>query len=295
MNNGKRPTLRQLLARDEALLVPGSFDMVSARLIERAGFEAVFVPGYGQTASALGFPDAGLTTFNEMLDRVHHASNCVSIPVIADADTGYGNAVNVRRTVREYEWAGAQGIQLEDQEMPKKCGHTPGRRVIPAQEMALKIEAAAASRRSDDFQIIARIDSASILGIDDAIQRGKLYEKAGADVIFVESPRSIDDMKRAATSFNKPTMSNMVEGGKTPLMSKQELQDMGYKLLAYPLTLLMACIKTMQDLLASWHHTGSTKPLLSRLVDFQDMDSLMGFPEVRQWEAKYSIYRADTV
>lgn len=289
------PTLKQLLARDRALIVPGSFDMVSARLIEKAGFEAVFVPGYAQTASALGMPDAGLTTFSEMLERVHNAANCVNIPVIADADTGYGNAVNVRRTVREYEWAGAQGIQLEDQEMPKKCGHTPHRRVIPAKEMALKIESAVASRRSDNFQIIARIDSASILGIDDAIERGKLYEKAGADVIFVESPRTVEDMKRAATSFNRPTMSNMVEGGKTPLMSAQELQAMGYRLLAYPLTLLMACIKTMQEVLASWKQTGSTKPVLDRLVPFQDMDALMGFPEVRAWEARYSMFQADTV
>jgi len=289
IDNTNRVTLKQLLARDQALVVPGSFDMVSARLIEMAGFEAVFVPGYSHTASALGMPDAGLTTFTEMLERVHHGANCVNIPVVADADTGYGNAINVRRTVREYEWAGAQGIQLEDQEMPKKCGHTPGRRVIPAEEMALKLEAALEARRSDDFQIIARIDSASILGIDDAIARGKLYEKVGADVIFVESPRTVEDMKRAAGSFERPTMANMVEGGKTPLMSTQELEDMGYKLLAYPLTLLMASIKTMQDALSSWREKGSTKHLIGQITSFDELDELMGFPEVRQWEARYSL------
>ena len=282
-------TLRQLLNRDEALVVPGSFDMVSAILVERAGFEAVYVPGYAHTASYLGMPDAGLTTFTEMLDRVHHAANCVDIPVVADADTGYGNALNVRRTVKEYEWAGAQGIQLEDQPIPKKCGHTPGRRLIPAEEMALKLEAAAASRRSDDFLIIARTDAAGISGIDEAIRRGKLYEKAGADVVFVESPQTIEDMKRAATSFDRPTMSNMVEGGKTPLMSKQELQDMGYKLLAYPLTLLMVSIAAMQKSLSSWRQNDSTKQLVDQMISFDEMDGLMRFPEARQWEARYSM------
>ena len=283
-----RITLRKLLDRDEALVVPGSFDMVSAMLVERAGFEAVYVPGYAYTASNLGMPDAGLTTFTEMLDRVHHAANCVKIPVVADADTGYGNALNVRRTVKEYEWAGAQGIQLEDQPIPKKCGHTGGRRLIPAEEMALKLEAAVAARRSDDFLIIARTDAASISGIDEAIRRGKLYEKAGADVVFVESPQTIEDMKRAATSFNRPTMSNMVEGGKTPLMSKQELQDMGYKLLAYPLTLLMISIAAMQHALICWKQNDSTKQLVDKMISFAELDKLMGFPEARQWEARYT-------
>lgn len=289
MTSPSQPTLEKLLGREQALVVPGSFDMVSARLIERAGFEAVFVPGYSHTASHLGLPDAGLTTFSEMLERVHNVAACVNIPVVADADTGYGNVVNVRRTVREYEWAGAQGIQLEDQVMPKKCGHTPGRRLVSPEEMARKVEAAAASRCSDDFQIIARIDSAAIHGIDDAIERGMLYQKAGADVIFVESPRTVEDMKRAAGSFDRPTMANMIEGGKTPLMSTQELQDMGYKLLAYPLTLLMTSIAAMQHALSTWREKGSTKHLVGQITSFDELDELMGFPEVRAWEAKYGV------
>ena len=287
MSMTDRPTLKQLLGRDEALMVPGSYDMVSARVIEQAGFDAVFVPGYSHTASLLGMPDAGLTTFSEMLERVHNVANCVNIPIFADADTGYGNALNMRRTVREYEWAGANCIQIEDQPIPKKCGHTPGRRLISAEAMALKVEAAATARRSDDFLIIARTDAAGIMGIDEAIRRGKLYEKAGADIVFVESPQTVEDMKRAATSFDRPTMANMIEGGRTPLMSKQQLQDMGYKLLAFPLTLLMVSITAMQKALASWRKNNGTNHLLGQIISFDELDKFMGFPEARRWEARY--------
>ena len=196
-----QPTLKQLLTRDRILVAPCCYDMISARLIERAGFEAVYLGGYAHVASHVGLPDAGLATFSEMLERVHNLVRCVGIPVLADGDTGYGNALNMRRTVQEYEQAGAQAIQIEDQEMPKKCGHTPGKRLIGAEEMALKVEAAAHSRRSDDFLIVARTDAIAVMGLEEAVKRGQLYEKAGADVVFLEAPTTLEELKAAAGSF----------------------------------------------------------------------------------------------
>jgi len=286
-------TLKQLLARDRILMVPCSFDMVSAKLIERAGFEAVYLGGYAHTASHLGLPDAGLATFPEMLERVHNLVRSVHVPVLADGDTGYGNALNVRRTVQEYEWAGAQAIQLEDQEMPKKCGHTPGKRVVDAREMALKIEAAVKSRRSDDFLIIARTDAIAVLGVEEAVRRGKLYEKAGADVVFLEAPRTLDELKLAAGSFNVPTMANLIEGGKTPFLSAAQLQDLGFKIAAYPHSLILTCIRAIQKTLATLLAQGTTGALVNDMADFKELDELIGFPEARAWEAKYSVPMAD--
>jgi 2-methylisocitrate lyase-like PEP mutase family enzyme len=285
----KKSTLKGLLRRNRILVVPASFDMVSAKVIEQAGFEAVYLSGYAHTASHLGLPDAGLITLTEMVERVHNLARSVSIPVIADGDTGFGNVINVRRTVQEYEWAGAQAIQIEDQEIPKKCGHTPGKRLIEAKEMTLKVEAAVNSRQSDDFLIIARTDAIAVTGIEDAIQRGKLYEEAGADIIFVESPRTLEELKQAGGSFKVPTMANMVEGGKTPLVSHQELQAMGFKLVAHPVTLLMASITAMRQTLAVLKEKGITEDLVGSIISFKELDELVGFPEVRAWEAQYSL------
>ncbi|MCI0526680.1 MAG: isocitrate lyase/phosphoenolpyruvate mutase family protein [Nitrospira sp.] len=274
-------------------MVPASFDMVSAKVIEQAGFEAVYLSGYGHTASHLGLPDAGLISFAEMVERVHNLARSVNIPVIADGDTGFGNVINVRRTVQEYEWAGAQAIQIEDQEIPKKCGHTAGKRLIDAREMALKVQAAINARRRDDFLIIARTDAITVTGIEDAIRRGKLYEEAGADVIFVESPTTLEELKRAGGSFKVPTMANMVEGGKTPLVSNEELHTFGFKLVAYPVTLLLASITAMKQVLAVLKEKGTTQSLVGKMTSFQELDELIGFPEVRAWEARYSLNRPD--
>jgi 2-methylisocitrate lyase-like PEP mutase family enzyme len=283
-------TLRELLARDRILVVPCSFDMVSAKLIERAGFEAVYLGGYAHTASNLGLPDAGLATFPEMLQRVHNLVRSVGVPVLADGDTGYGNALNVRRTVQEYEWAGAQAIQLEDQEMPKKCGHTPGKRLVDAREMVLKLEAAVHSRRSDDFLIIARTDAIAVLGLDEAVRRGKLYEKAGADVVFLEAPTTLEELKVAAGSFGVPTMANLIEGGKTPFLPAAELQALGFKLAAYPHSLILTCIRAMQRTLAALRGEGTTRTCAGDMADFKELDELLGFPEARAWEARYSLF-----
>ncbi len=285
----RKATLRELLRREQILVVPASFDMVSGKVIEQAGFEAVYLSGYGHTASHLGLPDAGLISFAEMVERVHNLARSVNIPVVADGDTGFGNVINVRRTVQEYEWAGAQAIQIEDQEIPKKCGHTPGKRLIDAKEMALKVEAAVNSRQSDDFLIIARTDAVTVTGIEDAIYRGQLYEKAGADIIFVESPTTLEELKRAGGSFKVPTMANMVEGGKTPLISNQELQSFGFKLVAYPITLLLASLTAMKRALTVLKEKGTTKGLVEEMISFKELDELIGFPEVRAWEARYSL------
>ena len=281
-------TLKQLLARDRILVAPCCYDMISAKLIEQAGFEAVYLGGYAHVASHVGLPDAGLATFSEMLERVHNLVRCVGVPVLADGDTGYGNALNMRRTVQEYEQAGAQAIQVEDQEMPKKCGHTPGKRLIEAREMALKIEAAADARRSDDFLIIARTDAIAVRGLEEAVARGKLYERAGADVVFLEAPTTIEELKVAAGSFAVPTMANLIEGGKTPFLSASELEALGFRIAAYPHSLILTCIRSIQKTLAALKEHGTTKGVVDEMADFKELDELIGFPEARAWEAKYT-------
>ena len=281
-------TLKQLLGRDRILVAPCCYDMISAKLIEQAGFEAVYLGGYAHVASHVGLPDAGLATFSEMLERVHNLVRCVGVPVLADGDTGYGNALNMRRTVQEYEQAGAQAIQVEDQEMPKKCGHTPGKRLIDAREMALKIEAAAHARRSDDFTIIARTDAIAVMGLEEAVERGKLYEKAGADVVFLEAPTTIEELEVAAGSFGVPTMANLIEGGKTPFLSASQLEALGFRIAAYPHSLILTCIRSIQKTLAALKEHGTTKGVVSEMADFKELDELIGFPEARAWEAKYT-------
>jgi 2-methylisocitrate lyase-like PEP mutase family enzyme len=280
-------TLKELLAREQALAVPASYDMVSAKLIERAGFAAVYLSGYGHCASHLGLPDAGLISFSEMLERVHHLVRSVKIPVLADGDTGFGGIINVRRTVQEYEWAGAQAIQIEDQEIPKKCGHTPGKRLVEASEMVRKVEAAVAARRSDQFLIIARTDAASLLGIDEAIRRAALYRKAGAEVLFVESPTTVEEIRKVAQELEGPLMINQIERGKTPLLTVKQLEQLGYTIVAFALTTLMASMRAMQKILLTLQQEGSTEHCLNEMATFEELDELLGFPEVRRWEKRF--------
>jgi carboxyvinyl-carboxyphosphonate phosphorylmutase len=281
--------LKERLAMNTVLVAPAAFDMVSAMVIERAGFEAVYLSGFGQSASHLGLPDAGLMTLSEVVERVHHMARAIHVPLLADGDTGYGGVINVRRTVQEFEWAGASAIQLEDQEIPKKCGHTEGKRLIDAREMALKIEAAVESRRSDDFLIIARTDARAVLGLKEAIRRGKTYEKAGADVIFIESPQTKEELKMVAESFDKPAMANMIEGGKTPLLTTKALNEMGFKLVAFAVSCLLAATKAMQRAMKVLKEEGSTQAIVAEMMNFGDFNDLIGFPEVRSFEAKYRI------
>jgi carboxyvinyl-carboxyphosphonate phosphorylmutase len=284
-----RGELRRLLSKGSILVVPAAFDMISAKLIEGAGFEAVYLSGFGQSASHLGLPDAGLMTFSEMLERVHNMARALRVPLLADGDTGYGNVLNVRRTVQEFEQAGAAAIQLEDQEMPKKCGHTEGRRVIEAREMVRKIEAAVESRRSDDFLIIARTDARSSLGLEEAIARGKLYEEAGADIIFVESPQTEEELRTVAENIEKPTMANMVEGGKTPLVPVRELERMGFSIVAFAVTCLLVATGAMKRAVEILKREGTTQGLMDAMMSFEEFNSFIGFPEIRSFEAKYML------
>jgi len=279
--------LKTLLQRDSILVVPAAFDMVSAKIIEKVGFEAVYLSGFGQSASHLGLPDAGLMTFTEMLERVHNMARAINLPLLADGNTGYGGIVNVRRTVQEFEWAGASAIQLEDQEMPKKCGHTGGKSLIDAQEMVLKIEAAVESRRSDDFLIIARTDARSVLGLEEAIKRGRMYREAGADIIFIESPQSEEELRIVGESFDRPTLANMVEGGKSPVLKVKELEGMGFKIAIFPITCLLVAAKAMQRAMETLKAEGTTQRLLDEMMGFEEFTDFIGFPEVRSFEAKY--------
>jgi 2,3-dimethylmalate lyase len=283
----KTTQLRELLKRKEILVAPGAHDALAAKIVAMAGFEAVYFTGYGQAASHLGGPDVGLLTMTEMAMRARNFAAAVDIPVIADADTGFGNAVNVMRTVREYEAAGVAAVQIEDQVAPKKCGHMIGRQVVPLEEMVGKIRAAVAARQDSDLVIIARTDSRTSLGIDEALRRGRAFAEAGADVLFIESPESVEEMKLITSSFQIPVLANMVEGGRTPLYDAGELQKLGYQLVIFPTSstyiTAMAVTKVMQELKRS----GTTKALLDQMIPFEQFNELVGLPAVRELEAAY--------
>lgn len=280
-----RQRLRQLLEDSKILIAPGAHDALTARIIENVGFEAVYLTGYGQSASHLGQPDVGLMTMTEMLMRVRNISRAVSVPVICDGDTGFGNVVNVIRTVQEYERAGAAAIQLEDQVFPKKCGHMTGRQVVPVEEMVLKIKAAVAAREDKDFVIIARTDARTIMGIEEAVERGKAYEKAGADVIFIESPESKEELEYIASSFKVPVLANMVEGGRTPLLSAEELEKLGFSLVIYPTASVYITAAAVKRLMEHIMREGTTKGLMGEMISFEDFNDLMGLPRIRKIEA----------
>jgi carboxyvinyl-carboxyphosphonate phosphorylmutase len=254
------------------IVAPGAYDGISARLIEREGFKAVYMTGAGTAASVLGQPDVGLTTLTEMTTHAAHIAGCISLPVIADADTGYGNALNVIRTVREYERAGVAAIHLEDQVFPKKCGHIAGKTVIPAKEFAEKIRAASENRSDPDFIIIARTDARAINGLDDAIARARLYREAGADVIFVEAPTSREEIERVVREVEAPLLSNQVPGGRTPALTASELEELGYKIVIFPAVGFMAATMAIEKALAQLKKTGTDwhdGPVLSPLEIFQ--------------------------
>lgn len=280
-----RKRLRELVEAEEILILPGAYDALSAKLVQAAGFRAVYLTGYGQSASKLGEPDVGLMCMSEMAERTRDIAMAVDIPVACDADTGFGGPVNVIRTVREYKRAGAAAIQLEDQTMPKKCGHMLGRQVVPAEEMAEKIRAAAAARGDPDFLIIARTDARTEHGIDEAIRRGRLYEEAGADIIFIESLETVDEMKRVNREIRKPTIANMVEGGRTPFLPARELQEIGYSAVIFPITTLYAAAKAVYDVLADLRENGTSAGSADRMLCFREFNELIGLPAVRKIES----------
>jgi 2-methylisocitrate lyase-like PEP mutase family enzyme len=274
--------------RDKRLLsAPGVFEMVSAKIADRMGFEALYMTGYGTVASYLGMPDAGLATYSDMVNRVQQFASITTTPMICDGDTGYGGLLNVMHTVRGYEAAGACVIQLEDQEFPKKCGHMLGRRVVDAQAMADKIRVAVESRSDPNFLIIARTDARTTHGLDEALRRAEIYARAGADLLFVESPESIEEMERIGKAFDLPLVANMVEGGRTPVLSREDLQAIGYRLAIFPAAAFLAAGAAFESVYKGIQATGSTVGTSTPLYDFGKFSQMMGFDWVAQFDSEH--------
>ena len=267
--------------KDRIVAAPGVYDMVSLRMAAGMGFEALYMTGYGTVASHLGLPDAGLASYSDMVGRVEAMAAATDTPLIADGDTGYGGLLNVRHTVQGYERAGAAAIQLEDQEFPKKCGHTPDRRVISADDMVRKIAVAVEARRNPDFLIIARTDSRTSLGLAEAIRRAMAYAEAGADMLFVESPESEEEMAEIGREVgDKPLVANMVEGGRTPMLAPPRLAELGYALAIYPVAGLLSAAAALETVFRRIRETGSSQGSTAPVYSFAEMNRLMGFDEV---------------
>ncbi len=282
MNN-----LRELLKQGKLITAPGIYDMISALLADKMGFQALYVTGYGTVASYLGLPDAGISTYTDMLHRVSRFAEMTKTPIIADADTGYGGLLNVAHTVKGYEKAGIAAIQLEDQEFPKKCGHTPGRKVIPINDMVRKIKVACDARTSKDFLIVARTDARTSLGLDEALRRGEAYSKAGADIIFIESPESEEEMKKICSTFDKPTLANIVHGGKTPILNASQLQDIGYSIAIHPVAGFLSAAAAMEKAYTGLKESGQI-PASVDLYSFAKFNELIGFPEIWEFDKRYA-------
>jgi 2-methylisocitrate lyase-like PEP mutase family enzyme len=276
----KRQALKARFARKEIVTAPGIFDMISAKMADSMGFDCLYMTGFGTVASHLGLPDAGLATYSDMVNRVAAFCGGTHTPMICDGDTGYGGLLNVAHTVRGYEQAGAAGIQLEDQEFPKKCGHTPGRRVIALEDMVRKIKVAVESRGDANFQIIARTDARTSLGLDEALRRGEAYAKAGADVLFIESPESVEELEKIGRAFDMPLLVNVVEGGRTPQLPPAELQKLGFSLAIYPASGFLAVAKALKDVYGEILAQKGTEGASRAMYPFSEMCELMGFPEV---------------
>ncbi|HVH23906.1 MAG TPA: oxaloacetate decarboxylase [Pseudonocardia sp.] len=284
-----RVRLRALLEGPGPVVAPGAYDALSARLVERAGFDVVYMTGFGSTASLIGRPDIGLLGGAEMIDNARRMAAAVDLPLIADADTGYGNAINVVRTVADYERAGVAGIHLEDQVSPKKCGHLSGKAVIEVEEMVGKIQAAVAARRDPDLLLIARTDAAAVQGLDAALERARRYAAAGADALFVEAPTSEADIARVASELRglAPLVFNWAEGGRTPPLPLARIAELGFALVIFPIGTLLAATAGIQNLLAVLRADGTPAAALPGLPSFDGFAELIGLPEVRELEGRF--------
>jgi carboxyvinyl-carboxyphosphonate phosphorylmutase len=274
MNHGS--LLKKRFEDKKIILSVGIYDALSARIAAMAGAPSIYITGYGAAASHLGMPDIGLLSFGEMIGHVRRAASSVDVPVIADADTGYGGLPNVWRTVREYEAAGVDLIQLEDQMWPKRCGHMEGKQLVPAEEMISRIKTAVKARRSPDFLIMARTDAIAVEGFDSALDRAARYREAGADVLFVEAPRTVEQMAEVPKQLDAPLLANMVEGGKTPFLSVAELQDLGYAIALFPISTLLAATQAVQKTVRALTEQGTTKGMEQGMADFSYFNELIG-------------------
>ena len=282
-----RKSFKQLLQRNQLLVAPGCFDGLSARLVEEAGFEAAYLSG-GAVARSMGLPDIGLVTMSEVIERAAQVVAAVKIPVIADADTGYGNAINLVRTVREYERVGVAAIHIEDQITPKRCGHLDGKEVIPLAEMDAKLVAALASRTDPDFCIIARTDARGVHGFDDAIIRGRAFAKLGVDAVFVEAPQSEEELEKIPRAIpNVPLLVNVFKGGKTPMLPVERLEKMGYRIAIYPSETQRAGIYAMRQALSFLKREGTTEAMDNALTTFKERDKVVGLEEWQALEKRY--------
>lgn len=288
-----RPTtrLRELLASEEMLVVPGAYDALSARIIAQAGFPAVYMTGFGTAASVLGQPDVGLLTMSEMVSRVAALADVTGdIPLIADADTGYGNPINVRRTVREYERAGVAALHIEDQIWPKKCGHMERKQVIPMDEMAQKVRAAVDARQDPDLVIIVRTDANAVYGLEDALKRGQAYYEAGADMLFIEAPRSIEELRAIKQTFSDvPLLFNWADGGKTPMLPLDEIRALGFKLVIFPVSTLFAATHAMLSLLGELKQGKTPTAFHEQMVNFSQFTDLIGLPAINALERQFGV------
>lgn len=283
-----RASLTQANSSKKAMVLPGAFDALSARMIEAEGFSAVYVTGAGLANSMLGVPDIGLITVIELRDHVSRIAEAVEIPLVVDGDTGFGNAVNTYRTVRLLERAGASAIQIEDQVFPKKCGHFAGKAVISANEMVQKIHAAVDARHNDETVIIARTDARALSTMEEAFERVELYREAGADVLFVEAPESRDELRAIGSRFDVPLIANMVEGGKTPLCTVDELSDMGFSAVLFANAALRVSQRAISEMLRELNATGSTNGKLDVMATWEERQNMVGKPFFDELEIKYS-------
>lgn len=281
--------LRELLARPKVLMAPGAADALAARLIAKHGFEAIYMTGAGTTAVRLGMPDVGLLTMNEMVDNARAIADASQLPLIADADTGYGGPINVQRTVRAYERAGVAAIHIEDQQWPKRCGHLAGKSLIPVEEMQAKIRAGLDARLDENFVLIARTDALAVEGFERAMDRCRSYEEAGADMIFLEAPSKMEHLAAIPKAFKKPALYNMASSGKTPFLHAEEIQKLGFKLIIYPNFTLLSAITAMSHTLSELKRTGSIAEVAKNIASFQDFFNLVGMKEVQEAEAKYGV------
>ena len=279
--------LRELLAGPGPVLAPGAYDALSARLVENAGFDAAYMTGFGTTATLLGMPDVGLLTATEMVGNAARMARAIDVPLISDADTGYGNAINVVRTVQEFERAGVAAIHLEDQVAPKRCGHMSGKQVVAVSEMTEKLQAAVAARQNPDFVLIARTDARAVEGLDAAIERAAAYRDAGADVLFVEAPQSEDEIVAVAEAFpDEPLLFNWVERGMTPMLPLERIAELGFALVLFPVATLFSATAGMQRYLGELRRTGTPLSALDDATPFDDFTDLVHLPEVRAFESR---------